>query len=371
MRGLLLLAFLTGCSSSVPQPPDVSLAPLPAPENHQYLVERLSAALNLGDQGDLRGMIQPPHPLAQWEPELRDDPAWQTLVDQWVEELVLHAGAGEWQLREVTPLGMGWRAEYRLVHENFAVEYFYFDIGDGPLGSTVEDMGNHLFQMSQVQLMDHLYHQLMTEYGEPEQPFAEFFAFLQPYGDGSVDKSLFVKAYDSLPTALQRKSLTRELVLRTLTGNESEWYVGLPGTLVHKLYGDEYRLMQTNSCLSDLEADCRGIFQRLPPEIKNDVAMQTEMGIRALQRGELDAARIHSQAALSDSEAYLPAYWLSLQVALGDDDHQGAIASLDRLSRQFDMPLDKKILFEVYPAAGERLLASADFYQWAKSLQDE
>ncbi len=371
MRWFPLLILLIGCSASAPPMPSVAPAPLVMASDTRALVARLTADLNGGDQAQLRDLIRPPHPLAQWEPELKDDPAWQSLVDQWVEELVLHAGAGEWQFRQLTAMPSGWRAEYRLVHENFAVEYFYFDIQEGPAGAEVSDMGNHLFQMSQVQLMDHLYHQLMLEYGESEQPFARFFAFLQPYGEGEVSKSVFVKAYRALPGDLQSHSLTRELVLRALSGNESQWYSGLPSTMVLRLYGDEYRLMQTNTCLSNLDADCRGIFQRLPSTLKNDVAMQTEMGIRALHRGELAVAQAHADAALADSQEYLPTYWLSLQVALGQENYSGAIASLDRLSRHFDLPLDREILFEVYPDAGARFLASSDFYQWAKGLQDE
>lgn len=371
MRWFPLLILLFGCSASAPPVPSVEPEPLMLTSETGYLVDRLTADLNSGNQDGLREAIQPPHPLAQWEPELKDDPAWQSLVNQWIEELVLHAGAGEWQFRQINVIPSGWRAEYRLVHENFAVEYFYFDIEAGPAGPRVSDMGNHLFQMSQVQLMDHLYHQLMLEYGESEQPFAQFFAFLQPYGEGEVSKSVFVKAYRALPGDLQSHSLTRELVLRALSGNESQWYTGLPTNMVHRLYGDDYRLMQTNTCLSNLDADCRGIFQRLPSTLKNDVAMQTEMGIRALHRGELTIAEAHVDAALADSKEYLPTYWLSLQVALGQGDYPDAIASLDRLSRHFDLPLDREILFEVYPDAGARFLASSDFYQWAKGLQDE
>ncbi|ADN75944.1 hypothetical protein Fbal_1740 [Ferrimonas balearica DSM 9799] len=371
MRWLPLVALLIGCSARTPPVPEVSVTPLADLRGPMSVVERLSDDLNEGDQSALRMAIQPDHPLAQWEPELLNDPAWRELVDQWVEELVMHAGTGQWQFRQLVTVGSGWRAEYRLVHENFAVEYFYFDIGDGPQGLRIEDMGNHLFQMSQVQLMDHLYHQLMREYGEAEQPFNHFFSYLQPYGEGEVDKSVFVKAYRQLPKEIQANSLTRELVLRALSGNESQWYSGLPSNMVHRLYGDDYRLMQTNTCLSDLDADCRGIFERLPATLRNDVAMQTEMGIRALHRGELERAGAYADAALADSDDYLPTFWLSLQVALGEDDHSSAIASLDRLSRQFDLPLDKTILFEVYPAAGERLLASSDFTQWAQRVQEE
>ncbi|MBY5991434.1 hypothetical protein [Ferrimonas balearica] len=377
MRWLPGVFLLVGCSSSVEAPVAPSKSSWNQP-NIEYrfnqpddAILRLSATLNASDAQGLKTQLQPPHPLAQWEPQLQDDPAWRELVEQWVDELMLHAGAGQWQLRSVDPRASGWRAEYRLVHENFAVEFFYFDIGEGPAGPRIEDMGNHLFQMSQVELMDHLYHQLMAEYGEEDQPFKTFFAQLQPYGEGRLAKSVFVKHYRALPQELQNKSLTRELMLRALSGNEDEWFLQLPDGVVHRLYGDDYRLMQTNYCLADIGADCRSVFQRLPSTLRSDAALQTEMGIRALQRGDLGQARVYADRAMADSQDYLPTFWLSLQVALGQEDHSGAVASLDTLTRNFDLPLEKDVLFEIYPEEGERFLTSPAFYQWAQSRQGE
>ncbi|WP_143165486.1 tetratricopeptide repeat protein [Ferrimonas marina] len=332
----------------------------------------LTRALNLDDEATLLTLFQPTHPLADIEPLLQDDPAWQELTHEWVADLVLHGQEGEWHYRGAHALGQqeAVRLEYRLVHEDFSVEYFYFDTEPGtPL--VITDMGNRLFQLSQVALMAQLYQRMLIKHTVGDEEFAHFFSLLAPYNRGELTSDEMVSVYAQLSAEMQDNVLVRDLLLRALMSEGAYWYWRMPETLRETLLQSDYALLEATFCLQQDEERCDGRYAQLDPDLQQDVALQTEMGIRALERNEVARAEQFSRSALTAEPSFFPTYWLQMQLGIVNGDHSQALAGLDKLVQEFDVPINKQMLTQLYPNQGQAFLKSAQFRQWAEQFPEE
>ncbi|GAA4899212.1 hypothetical protein [Ferrimonas pelagia] len=366
MRWLSALMLLCGCAggSSAPAPPELPVHPSAL---------RFTQALNQADLTYLQSIFQPAHPLAEVDPAFAVDPGWQVLADEWLADLLMHAQDGDWQLRK--PLAVSedgsFRLQYRLVHADFSVEYFYFDARFTASSVRLEDMGNRLFQLSQVGLMEELYHRMMLGHTRSSADFSSFFSQIGPLNRGEIGPEPLLESYTDMPDWLQQNVLPRDLMLRSLMAYGQSWYAELsPGTK-QRLLGSDYPLLETTLCLQLPDRNCGAHFSRLPLALRQDVALQAEMGIRALQRGDTTEARGFAQMALISGIDYFPAYWLQMQLGILLGDYTGALAGLDSMVQHFDVPISKSMLTQMYPDQGQQFLRSADFRRWAEQFPQE
>ncbi|GAA5187430.1 hypothetical protein GCM10025772_05040 [Ferrimonas gelatinilytica] len=261
--------------------------------------------------------------------------------------------------------------EYRLVHEDYSVEYFYFDLVTQAGGLKIDDMGNRLFVLSQVGLMEALYRRLILPPNMEDLVFAEFFTQLGPFNRGEISLETLLSDYLALSESLQRDGLTRDLLLRALMAQGGNWSSLMPPLSASRLVGTDYPLLDATLCLQQLAKDCDREFQRLPEDLKQDIALQAEMGIRALQRHDISRARRFAALALVNDTDYFPAYWLQMQLGIVSGDHQIAVDGLDSLVQRFDVPIDKQMLLQLYPEQGQAFLQSAQFRRWAEQFPEE
>ncbi len=367
MRKFLPVLLLCGCASVPVQREDVAQSPA-----FDGAV-RLTEALNDGDIAYLQSAFQPPHPLAELGPSFANEANWHALRSEWMADLLLHSQYGQWDLRQANAQNdkAGQRVEYRLVHEDYSVEYFYFDVQWSGDGLRIDDMGNRLFVLSQVDLMDALYRRLITPPNEDDIKFAEFFTQLGPFNRGEIRLEQLFARYLALSEPMQGDLLVRDLLLRALMAQGVNWETQVPPDSAARLLGSDYPLLDATLCLQELAKDCDKEFEQLPPDLKQDIALQAEMGIRALQRQDLPRARRFASLALVNDSDYFPAYWLQMQLGIVSGDHKVALAGLDRLVQHFDVQIDRQMLLQLYPEQGQAFLQSAQFRRWAEQFPEE
>ncbi|WP_298442163.1 hypothetical protein [uncultured Ferrimonas sp.] len=288
------------------------------------------------------------------------------MASEWVDEIVAHGRDGDWQLRRIDNFNGKLRLQYRLVHPDFSVEYFYFDGEMDERGVRLEDMGNRLYHYSQVTLMSQLYHRIAVEHSPNHQAFGDFFEYLAPFNHGLIDADAIFSAYLQAPIAIQQDRLIRELLLRALMSQGDDWMSTISLAVRQRLLADDYPLLSAVICMQQALQDCREAYQQLPEDLHGDVAMVTEIGIRLLQGDSPALAASYAQQLASSQVDYFPAYWLQLQLGIVNQDHRAAVVSLENLVQRFDVQIDKEMVTQLYPELGQQFLQSRPFKRWAQ-----
>ncbi|WP_028115534.1 hypothetical protein [Ferrimonas senticii] len=359
-----------GCSTtdSMQEPPvllDNSL------DKGDFYAHKLVQALNQQDELLLLSAFTPAHPLAQVDSGFSDDPAWQKMASGWMQDIINHGLNGQWQLRHVEPLASGAnRYQLRLIHSDFSVEYFYFDGQFDQRGLRLEDMGNRLYRFSQVRMMQQLYLRIALDDSELADAFGDFFDSLSQLSSGNDPAQAVLAHYGSAPVVLQQDRLLKEMLLRSLMSQSDRWMDNLNAPLQQALLADDYPLMMAVICLQQEQQQCHQAYQQLPPDLRGDVALATEIGIRQLHRADYQQAQRYADVALASEVDYFPAYWLGLQLGIVSGDHHAALASLDSLVRRFDVDVNRDIATQLYPELGKQFLQSASFRRWAERYSE-
>ncbi|MFI3246374.1 MAG: hypothetical protein R3Y10_07785 [Ferrimonas sp.] len=328
----------------------------------------LTVALNQQDLPLLTAAFQPQHPLLLLDSSFITDDYWPIVSREWIVDLIQHGADGDWQLRSIQSLKDRNRLQYRLVHKDYSVEYFYFDIAKTESGVKILDLGNRLYHYSQVKVMGELYRRLIMQDFLEQENFLILFDYISDFNNGRINHETMLHAYNLMPILIQQDRLVRELLLRAMMGYQAPAQSSLLGT---KLLGNDYALLGSVICMQQDLSSCTHIFHQLPEELQKDIALVTEMGIRQLNNDNPLAAQRYAQYLNHVKVDYFPAYWFQLQLDIANQDHYGAVICLENLMQRFDVEIDKEMVLQLYPERGKRFFQSDPFKRWAQRYQAE